>query len=108
MTSETKERVTDLLTSLVSIETENPPGNEQAAAEFICDWFREEGIESTLLDEPNADRPQVAVRVSEVDPTVVLNGHIDVVPAGDSDQWSHPPTIQRLTATRSTVAAARI
>jgi len=25
------------------------------------------------------------------DPTLVLNGHIDVVPAGDREQWSHNP-----------------
>ncbi|TYT62543.1 M20 family metallopeptidase [Natrialba swarupiae] len=91
MTNETRERVTELLTSLISFETENPPGNEREAAEFIYDWFREEGIEPSLIDEPNAARPQVAVRVGEGDPTVVLNGHIDVVPAGDGDQWSYPP-----------------
>ncbi len=43
MTNETRERVTELLTSLISFETENPPGNEREAAEFIYDWFREEG-----------------------------------------------------------------
>ncbi len=91
MTRDTKGRVTRLLTDLVSIQTENPPGNERLAAEFICDWFREEGIEPTLIDEPDAARPQVAVRVGQGDPTIVLNGHIDVVPAGNTDQWSHQP-----------------
>jgi succinyl-diaminopimelate desuccinylase len=81
----------ELARDLVRIPTENPPGNEGRAAEFVYDWFREEGIDATLLEEPDPDRPQVGARVGEGGPTVVLNGHLDVVPAGDPETWTADP-----------------
>ncbi|WP_336360879.1 M20 family metallopeptidase [Haladaptatus sp. ZSTT2] len=83
------DELTELIQDLVRIETENPPGNEAAAAEYIHDWFSEQGIDSWLVEEPYPDRPQVAARVGDGDPTIVLNGHIDVVPAGDPAQWDY-------------------
>lgn len=89
--SERSAELEELARDLVRIPTENPPGNEGAAAEFVYDWFREAGIDATLLEEPDPDRPQVGARVGEDGPTVVLNGHLDVVPAGDPDAWSADP-----------------
>lgn len=83
--------VESLIADLVQIETENPPGNEQDCSEFIIDWFDDRGVNADLLSEPHPDRPQVGVRVGDSDPTLVLNGHIDVVPAGDREQWSRDP-----------------
>ncbi|MFD1646685.1 M20 family metallopeptidase [Haloarchaeobius litoreus] len=80
---------------LVSIESENPPGNERACAEYVHDWFDRHDIEATLVEEPDPDRPQVGARVGGSGdgggPTLVLNGHLDVVPAGDHDEWTYPP-----------------
>lgn len=81
----------DLITNLVSIETENPPGNEHPCAEFVAAWFEDRGIDADIVDKPEPERPQVAARIGEGSPTVVLNGHIDVVPAGDRDQWEYDP-----------------
>ena len=82
---------TELLQRLVRIETENPPGNEGPCAGFIHDWFERRDIDATVVEKPDPDRPQVAARVGEGDPTVVLNGHLDVVPAGDSEGWEYDP-----------------
>ena len=87
----TDDDLTDLVAELVSRESENPPGNEAVVSEFIHDWFADHGVESELVEEPYPDRPQVAARVGDGDPTVVLNGHIDVVPAGKRSEWSHDP-----------------
>ena len=81
----------DLAATLVRIETENPPGNERPAAEYVHEWFAHHGIDSTLLTDPDPDRPQVGARIGEGEPTLVLNGHTDVVPAGDHEEWSYPP-----------------
>lgn len=89
--SQTNEELTSVITELVSRETENPPGNEQRAAKFIHEWLTERNIDATLVHEPYEDRPQVAATVGDGDPTVVLNGHIDVVPEGNRDEWSRPP-----------------
>ncbi|ELZ63386.1 acetylornithine deacetylase [Haloferax prahovense DSM 18310] len=85
------EELLSLLTSLVEIETENPPGDEGAAAAFVYDWLESRGVSATLVEEPYPDRPQVVARVGDGEPSVVLNGHLDVVPAGDRDQWDLPP-----------------
>lgn len=87
----TREDLTELIGDLVRIETENPPGNEARCTEFIESWFKQRGIESEMIDKPYPDRPQVVASVGKGSPTVVLNGHVDVVPAGDRDNWSYPP-----------------
>lgn len=89
--SQTDDELTALIGELVSRETENPPGNEGRAAEFVHEWLTERGVDAALVREPYEDRPQVAARVGDGDPAVVLNGHVDVVPAGDLDEWSRPP-----------------
>lgn len=81
----------DTVAALVARETENPPGNERRVSEYVVDWFDERGIDAELVGDPYEDRPQVAARVGEGEPTVVLNGHVDVVPAGDRAEWSYDP-----------------
>ncbi|WP_137284672.1 M20 family metallopeptidase [Halorussus salinisoli] len=89
--TEKQDELASLVGDLVRIETENPPGNEGECAEYIADWFEDRDIEATLVREPYPDRPQVAARIGEGNPTLVLNGHIDVVPAGNREEWSHDP-----------------
>jgi succinyl-diaminopimelate desuccinylase len=86
-----KTRIESLVGDLVRIRTENPPGNEASGAEYIYDWFDERDIDVTLVREPYEDRPQVVARIGNSSPTVVLNGHVDVVPVGDPDDWSVDP-----------------
>ena len=81
----------ELIAELVRHESANPPGNERACAEYIHEWFDHHGIDSTLVTEPDETRPQVGARVGEGSPALVLNGHVDVVPAGDADAWTHDP-----------------
>ncbi|WP_411968713.1 M20 family metallopeptidase [Haloferax sp. YSSS75] len=81
----------ELAATLVRLDSENPPGNEGPCAEYVYDWFEHHDIDATLVEEPDPDRPQVGARVGTGDPTLVLNGHLDVVPAGDHDEWSHDP-----------------
>jgi succinyl-diaminopimelate desuccinylase len=98
MASQTsRDELADLAADLVRIPTENPPGDERPCAEFVVEWFTDRGIDATLVEEPNADRAQAVAEVGDPsrgddgDPTLVLNGHLDVVPAGDPDRWSHDP-----------------
>jgi len=91
MTPAERDDVASLVAALVRIESENPPGNEGEVARFVHGWFADRDVDAELLQEPYPDRPQVAARVGSGDPTVVLNGHLDVVPAGDPDAWTHSP-----------------
>lgn len=86
-----REELESLIADLVGIETENPPGNERPGSEFARDWFRERNVDAELVHDPYEDRPQVVAEVGDGEPTVVLNGHVDVFPAGDHDRWTYDP-----------------
>jgi succinyl-diaminopimelate desuccinylase len=85
--------VASLIQELVRIPTKNPPGMEKPGAEFIVQKLRQWGIQADLIPEPYEERPQAWAQVigSSKRPTLVLNGHIDVVPEGDATQWDYAP-----------------
>lgn len=85
------EELIALSSALVERESENPPGNERACAEYIVEWFQKRGIEAELLPDPYENRPQAVATIGSGDPTIVLNGHIDVVPVDDASQWTYDP-----------------
>jgi len=88
------EEAAELLSDLVALDSQNPPGNERACSEFVRRWLREHGVDAELVGEPYPDRPQVVAEVGDGDPeagTLVLNGHLDVVPPGPREDWSHDP-----------------
>ena len=71
------------------MNTENPPGNERKAAEYVKDLLKHYGIESELqIVEDN--RANLIAWIGPADGrTVILTGHLDVVPAGDG--WQTDP-----------------
>lgn len=88
------EAVIDLTRQLVAFPTRNPPGEEKACAEFIASTLSGWGIETELIPEPYAERPQVVAWIRGSDehgPTLTINGHIDTVPEGDVSQWLFNP-----------------
>jgi succinyl-diaminopimelate desuccinylase len=83
-----------LLTELVQIDPRNPPGKEEECAVYIREWLADNGVESRLVSEAFADRPQVIAEVGDATPdarTLVLNGHMDVVAPGDVEDWTYEP-----------------
>jgi acetylornithine deacetylase/succinyl-diaminopimelate desuccinylase-like protein len=89
--NEITQEATDLLSRYVRIDTTNPPGNEEAAALFLADILRREGVEPQLYQAaPN--RANLSARLpgdGTKRPLVLLN-HTDVVPAEPSF-WEEPP-----------------
>jgi acetylornithine deacetylase/succinyl-diaminopimelate desuccinylase-like protein len=92
---------TATLSRYVQFDTANPPGNEMAAARWLADQLRQRGItDDVTIYEPAPGRGLVIGRIvgsespatssAESPKPLVLNHHIDVVPA-DPAQWSHPP-----------------
>jgi len=81
------------LSRYVQFDTTNPPGNEMAAAEWLQGQLIERDITSDVtLYEPAPGRAVLIGRIEgsgSLKP-LVLNHHVDVVPA-DPAQWSHPP-----------------
>ena len=67
-------------------------GDEQAVAEYVVSKLKEVGIESRIY-ESAPKRCTVVARIEGTDtsrPGLVVNGHIDVVPANPAD-WSVDP-----------------
>jgi succinyl-diaminopimelate desuccinylase len=77
------------LERLVAFKTENPPGEEIKAAEFLADLFRKADF-SVSVDQYKTGRANVIARLDNGSgPTFAFNTHMDVVPAGDG--WSSDP-----------------
>ena len=85
------QRPAELLRRLVRFDTTNPPGNERACVEFICDVLAAQGIASELLAR-DPERPNLIARLHGRGdaPPLLLQGHVDVVPVA-GQQWTHAP-----------------
>ncbi len=89
--AELERRTTELLQRLIRFNTVNPPGNEEAAQEFLRGVLTEAGFECELLaDIPG--RPNLIARLAaESDgPSLCYLGHVDTVLA-DPGEWSVDP-----------------
>lgn len=81
--------VLELLRDLVRIDTTNPGGNELAALKVLAEVFTTRGLQS-VIDEYRPGNANLTVVIPFGDgPTVMLNSHIDVVPAGTG--WASDP-----------------
>ncbi len=86
-----QQRTTELLRELIRFNTVNPPGNEQAAQEYLRELLEAAGFECELLSAVEGRPNQVARLGGKSDgPTLCLLGHVDTVLA-DPDDWSVDP-----------------
>jgi acetylornithine deacetylase/succinyl-diaminopimelate desuccinylase family protein len=84
------EYIVKLLADLVRVPSINPPGGEGPVAAIIARELREIGLDVEII-ESAPDRPNVVgvLRGDTGTPTLLLNGHMDVQPAGSG--WEHDP-----------------
>ncbi len=83
--------IVEMARRLISIPTENPPGDVTSAAVFVAEALKGCGI-PVDWHEPSPGRVNlVAALGPEGGRRLVLNGHLDVVPAGDPARWARPP-----------------
>jgi succinyl-diaminopimelate desuccinylase len=81
------------LVRIPSVVRPNDPGaTEAAVADHVEGWFREEGFD-VEVQQVAPGRPNVIAVLGDraAGPTLLLEGHTDVVTEGDPGQWSHPP-----------------
>ncbi|MFL5318622.1 MAG: M20/M25/M40 family metallo-hydrolase, partial [Myxococcaceae bacterium] len=86
-----REEALQLFLGLLRIDTTNPPGLERAAAEYLAESLRKDGLEPQLLEKAK-DRTSVVCRLKGTGekPPLLLTGHLDVV-AAEPSRWKHPP-----------------
>jgi acetylornithine deacetylase/succinyl-diaminopimelate desuccinylase-like protein len=76
--------VRSLAQHLISIESHvDALGREAEIGRFLVGWFRDRGID-VELQPVDGDRANVIARIpGDGGPSMILNGHLDTVPAGD-------------------------
>ncbi|MFB6133433.1 MAG: M20 family metallopeptidase [Halanaeroarchaeum sp.] len=87
--------VAEILLDLLAIDTQNPPGETTALAEYVESYLTERGIETRRVT-ANSGKPNVLARIfGAADRRFLYNGHFDTVPF-DADAWSHDPLGERV------------
>jgi succinyl-diaminopimelate desuccinylase len=87
-----KDEAVSLLQRILQTDTTNPPGNELEAAQILDDFFRAHGVE-TEVDEFLSGRANLLARLpgeGRDRPSLMLCGHMDVVPASGT-AWDADP-----------------
>lgn len=85
---------TDLLARLVGFPSVVGGPNGDIIG-FVADYLRGHGIEPALVPGPEGDRWNLFASIGDASrPGYVLSGHLDVVPAGESD-WQADPFVLR-------------
>jgi len=85
-------RAVELTKGLVRAPSINPPGNEKAASEVVTSFFDQIGIKY-VEQSVSGDRCNViaTLRGRTGSRSLLLTGHLDVVPPGDEGLWARDP-----------------
>lgn len=83
--------VVQLTSDLIAIPSENPTGSQRPVIDFVKNYLTDAGIEfEELASNPNF--PCVVAKMgSDEGFSIILNGHVDVVPAGELTKWNFEP-----------------
>lgn len=86
-----EEEVVEICRELVRAPSENPPGNEEEVAKVSARLLSGLGLGAEFV-EPLPGRVSTISTWGRGDgPTLLFNGHYDVVPVPDPDAWKHGP-----------------
>lgn len=92
--SKAKEREQELIkltSDLIRIKSENPTGTQREVVDFVKSYLSDAGIEHDEVS-TNPEYPCIIAKVgSDEGFSIILNGHVDVVPAGDLSRWKYDP-----------------
>ncbi len=85
-----KSRVLTLLKELVATNSENPKGITREVAKILRDHLDSHSIACTQVGLP--ERPNLIFSSHEgQNGDILMHGHLDTVPIGQSESWSHDP-----------------
>ena len=87
-------RVVDIATSLLAIDTQNPPGDVREAIAYTEDLLSTAGFATERVTTDPAKPNLIATLPGESDRTLLYNGHVDTVPA-DAQAWAYDPFGER-------------
>ncbi|MBO0927947.1 ArgE/DapE family deacylase [Staphylococcus sp. 30400_3112M30941] len=88
MTTYSEKEKIKLLADIVELQTEN--NNEIGVCNYLKNLFDKYDIKSEIL-KVNEHRANIVAEIGYGSPILALSGHMDVVDAGNHDNWSYPP-----------------
>lgn len=88
MTTFSEKEKIQLLADIVELQTEN--NNEIDVCNYLTDLFDKYDIKPEIL-KVNEHRANIVAEIGNGSPILALSGHMDVVDAGNQDNWSYPP-----------------
>ncbi|MBF7097463.1 ArgE/DapE family deacylase [Alkalibacter sp. M17DMB] len=91
MAQEREQELIKLTSDLIKINSENPIGSQREVIDFVMNYLKESGIEGDEV-KANEEFPCILAKMgNDLGPSIILNGHVDVVPAGDPSKWDFDP-----------------
>ena len=97
---ERKDELTALVSALIRIPSENPTGSQQEITAFVEDYLRQHGIDCEKVHFNPAFPCVLAQYGQEQGFSLIINGHVDVVPAGERSSWKFDPYCGTVTDTQ--------
>lgn len=88
MTTFSEKEKIQLLADIVELQTEN--NNEIDVCNYLKDLLDKYDIKSEIL-KVNEHRANIVAEIGNGSPILALSGHMDVVDAGNQDNWTYPP-----------------
>ncbi len=90
----------DLVCDLIQIPSENPTGSQREVVDYVENYLKKIGISFEEVGE-NPKHPNIIAKIgNEEGYQLGWNGHLDVVPAGDLNQWKWNPFSAEVTDTQ--------
>jgi succinyl-diaminopimelate desuccinylase len=85
-----RSRLISLTQDLVAVNSENPPGGEAEVARILQAHMEDHGISCVSIGPRNRPNLLFSTVQGETGP-LVIHGHMDTVPVGPRDSWTHDP-----------------
>jgi succinyl-diaminopimelate desuccinylase len=87
-----RDKIISLVQEMTRIPSENPPGDTRQLFDFVAGYLDQHGAPFQRVD-PVTEWPNVLGTFEGGEPGrhLVLNGHLDVFPAGDPSLWTDDP-----------------
>lgn len=87
-----KDDLIDFCSRLIQIPSENPPGDSTEITQFIDDYLKNVGAETTWHESTDKMYNLISSIGQGNGKHLIYCGHSDVVPTGDHDKWDFNPT----------------
>ena len=84
--------IIQLARDLIRIPSENPLGNVDKITDFLKNYLQDNGIDVSMVEGVKG-KPNLLCETGSKDSSkiLLLNGHLDVVPAGAREEWKFDP-----------------